>query len=367
MKIIFNGKNLHAALKKIAPAINTNAIVPVQSCVLIKASGSNATLTASSYHLRISHKMECDCSGEIEMVIPYAELVKIAQLSNGPLFIELVKNQIVITVDDDVFKIGKAEDASTFAKELNDADGSTVDVTADFFWAMTLASRIVSTAKEEFIFNNVIIDIKDKKLNVVGCDRMNLFHTSFNVENKTNVACLISTAFVNAVKEFQDATLTITKNNVIADAGTIKVTGIVSAHGAPPYDIILSRYYPETCVLSKKDLESCLSKIFVCQAFNKIYTSSFSFSPDNNKALLSYQNTSLGQEVSTVIHLDKIPELPKIDLEAGKLQTLLSLLPSDTEMLDISMKDPKTAVFIKPRGVGHITLMTMPLAQSVNQ
>lgn len=365
MKVIIDSKLLLSALNQLAPAISKNTVMAVLETVLFKVKKKSAELVTTNLNITVILEVEVSSEKEFSILLPFAEMLNICKVIAGPVTIENNKSQIVVTGNlNDTFKLGKAEDVTSFPKIPEFASVLKATVSGQFFNAMNQAKKSLP-GSEHLVLSHVCIDFNKDGLTVVGTDALILYKETFTVETGLEHQSLVSEGFINAVKDFQQAEITANETFLCVAGLHKKVIVRVSEARYANYPAILMGRGPNNCRVNRKELESAINKVLVYKTALNFYTCDFIF--EDSKINIHYYDNDYERGTETSISAEFTDDIGKITLNARQLQTVLSQFPETVEDINLAIESYNKPVFLSPiyeedkKPEGDLLLLIMPV------
>ncbi len=357
-KLIVDSKQLLSNLKQLAPAVSKNPTIPVLENVRINVSNKVAEITATNLNITIVLTMECETDEDISLLLPYVELTNICNEVNGPITIENKANQIVLTNNKDVFKLGKPVDIKNFPESTSFESTLSLDVDSLFFNALDQALKSASSMEFD-LKSNVCIDFEKDCVKVVSTDNASMYLHNFKNTSSIKHEALINPDFVRAIRDFQDAKVMVNDKSICIKSPNKQVFSNLSEHKYLAYNMIFTKCSEKVnCTINKKDLESAIRKVLVYKNPLKLYLCDFTFL--ENQILIQYTDSNFERGTDILIPVSHTVDYEKISFNAKQLQIVLSQLPAETENIHISFSGQKTPAIIKGDTDDEITLLIMP-------
>lgn len=359
MKFTIDGGALNKALRQLSPAMNQNRILPILDNLLCNVKKNKCLITATNTNLTITVTVACNSSKEFEMLLPFKELLNISSvLSSEPLTIEDSEN-IMLTSLKEKYKLGKRENVDEFPKQESFEETFSMEIDSAFLSSMQLASKCVSKTLNEYVFQDVCIDIKNGLGNVISTDKMQLFRYHQKAASDIKFNGLIDTNFIKSLAGLEKGTLIGSSNFLKVEGENVEITGRLSEQKFPDYSIFFKEY-KHNCSIEKSDLIEALDRMMIFEKGLGIYLCKITFK--KGKMVLNFNDVDLDRDFETEINATHSVDFDSVFFNAFHLKNLLSLLPDSNE-INLSFIDAKQIVHIDSND-SNINAVIIPIKQN---
>lgn len=309
--MIINSKKLHNILKRLQPAIQASAVMPILEYVKLQP----GKVIATNLNLTIIHDLpECN----EDFVLPYNEALNICNAVDGELNI----TDTLITCGKDKFKLGNPEDKNQFPA-IPQFEGNKQNVTAEFFYALVNADKCRSKLAGGEVKENVLIDFTNSA--IVATDNQQIY--KHDVEITGGQQCIIDTSFICAVALFEDSEIIYNSKFISASYDGLQVICTLSDLRYPDYKIIFPTPLPEVnLTLGKAIMITALKKMQVYKT--SVPVCKFEFNETGIK--LSFNNRDVEQDAESNIECEHTVPFDEMMLNINCLLNLISTLSQDT-------------------------------------
>lgn len=344
--LLIQSKELLKSLKKVKPVCGANVVLPVLDYVKITPEEVACT------NLRVSIKERINFEGTGEMLLPLAELIRIATAcSNELLSLQPGK----VTGDFDKFSLGDPEDLKSFPTIDDLVDGVMFDVSEDFVYGLVSAAKVVWPEVAHPLGNiNVVYNGDD--LRIYSTDRMALYKNVFKAQgdDKTPFSILVPTEFIKCLEGLTgDFKMVVGSNKLSIANETTTIVGELAEGVYAAVESVLVPREEETALFNRAEFAAALSKI----------TSIYSCEPqcqliftDPQKVMFRITNPDYKQEALTTWRVEHGLKLPSFTINSQSLINLLGLLPTECITVQVGVAGHEKAVLITSAG-SDVTLM----------
>lgn len=336
--MIIDSKELGAALKIIAPAIQENTILPVLENVKIEVSNNKCVVTGTNLNLTIIKEIECESKESFTDLLPYKEMLNICNvIGSQPLNILFTGTSINISSNAGSHVVDKRDTPDSFPVIESVAEEISGNVDADFLNYLQQSVACASKDTNQVIFNGININLGGGKMQIIGCDSMQLFSYSCDFEGTKNV--IISAVFVRATKALMAGVLKIGDKFIQIENGITKIIGRLSENRYPDCKMFFEPY-EYNLRLNRKELLFIINNALAAPAdFHPIY---IVFTENKiNFSYKTYYNKTIEAEHNITIE--------SITLNGEMLKNLLSLLTG--EDVNISITEFNKAIHLDDENI----------------
>jgi len=355
MKAVVNTKMLWSALTSMSAAQENKSLIPVLENVKLVFSETQVTLTLSNLNLTIIRSVPANVKEPFTTLVPYGELNRICGvLADAPMVIETKTTGVVISCNEDVFKIGKTDDAKDYPPvPLFDVTDS-VKVDGTVFFALNAAADFALPSHMNM--ENVCLNVHDGMIDVVGLNGQIMYISTTPVESKMSKRIAFHYSFVEAIKKFQEAELFFSDRFLKIVSEDTEVIIRVSEAGFLNYEHVIKNIREPNCTMSPIDLYACMNKIMIYKPVLGFFL--YKMSLVKGKAVIEFVDTNkeLRSEIAATHDLKL-----SITFNAKFTKTVLSNLPPECDSITLSIADEKTVVFVKPVNDPTTTIIITPV------
>ena len=175
MKFSINQKELQNAISVVYKGVSTRSTLPILSGIYIEAQKDSLMLQATDLVLSIKYSTDALIESEGKIVVPgrlFSEIVK--NLPDAAVSLELVEQDLIIMCDASSFSI-KTLDPQDFPAFPAVETDQEVSLPFNIFSDMVRkVARVVSKDESRAVLTGVLINIKEKNLQMVATDSYRL-------------------------------------------------------------------------------------------------------------------------------------------------------------------------------------------------
>jgi DNA polymerase-3 subunit beta len=345
-QLVIDSKQLNSALRKLGPIFSGRSIMQMLENVLIKADPDGITLTATDMKLTMILQIKGINAEPFTWLLPYKELLNITGVVPGPVTIEMDEDRkAVLKSGKDLFKLGVTEDPTLYVKVPEFEADYSLDVNGTFFWSLQQAAKSTATGENELIFCCILLDFRENELRVVSSARSNMYLHKIKTDKKFKKQALFYLDFVKAVKDFEDAQLSITDKFICAKNDTLTVIATCSEQRFPNYEMLLPKEgNVVNCTVESKDLNNAMDKMMVYNS--QVPLTKLSFTAEGIQVDLHDDHSN--RAIDTIVPADHKVSEQIIVVNAKLLKDLISQLPPNTDTLQCIVPDNPTVIWVKP-------------------
>ena len=307
LKIICLQENLIKGLQAVSHLAGKNANLPILNNVLICAENGRITLTTTNLEIGIS----CKVRGKVEIE---GKCTVQARLLTD--FINLLpKDNVVIELEDDKLKIECAND-KTSINTLSYEDFPLlpgVDKKNEYFLKTnTLRGALLKTVFAVALdstrpeISGTFLNIKDKKIILVGTDSYRLAEKVINLEesigdNKIIIPIETVQEIIRIVSDTseENVKLYVDENQILFEADGIELVSRLTEGSYPDYKQIIPTESKTKIEVGVSELTQAIKRtsLFCKPGINDV---KLSFIPDKNEIVLMSTSNQLGENITTV-------------------------------------------------------------------
>jgi len=356
MKAVVNSGVLAKELKKLAPVIKKNTVLPILDCVKISFEKDKATLMATDLNTTVILESPCECKVPFVLIVEFNAFSDILAKINQSVTIELKDNEVLIHSDKGKFKFTKAGEDSEFPRIPDETFISTISVGDTFFSSLYNADQCKGDDLRPNM-NGACIHLQKDSLSIVATDAHILYKDDFKIKTGLEKRLIIPNVFTQMVKQFSDAKLHISDKFVKAEEdGVVVISRLVDAVFVS-YEVVLIPDIVYNLKTDRKDLITELSLVSTAanRATNLV---SIEFLSDNCINIFS-EDVDYGREGNTKINATHSVDFDRIGLNAAQAIKLLNLFTS--EEVEFSFRSKEKSVFLRPAGEPATLCLIQPI------
>lgn len=307
LKIICLQENLIKGLQTVSHLAGKNANLPILNNVLICAENGQITLTTTNLEIGIS----CKVRGKVEIE---GKCTVQARLLTD--FINLLpKDNVVIELEDDKLKIECANDKTSIntlsyddfpllpgVDKKNEYSFKT-NVLKNALAKIVFAVALDSTRPE---ISGALLNIKDKKVTLVGTDSYRLAEKIINLEesmgnNKIIIPIETVQEIIRIISDTSEekVKLYVDENQILFEANGIELVSRLTEGSYPDYRQIIPTESKTKLEVGVNELTQAIKRtsLFCKPGINDV---KLSFIPDKNEIVLMSTSNQLGENITTV-------------------------------------------------------------------
>lgn len=272
MKLICNRSALLEALNVAGNAIATRTPKPSLQCVKLTATADKLIVAATDLEVAIRYQdsqVQVDSQGEA--LAPLEKLRDIVRESNDDtLSLELTSEGIQIKGQDSVFKIF-VQDPADFPPVPDFEGEPDFEVVAGQLKQL-IGQTLFAVAKEStrYAFNGVLINIKNKKLILVGTDGRRLAHAkgdliSLGKAEAENAKAIVPSKTLQMIEKLlvdgeEKVAIQLRENQIIFHTASATLTSNLVEGQYPPYDDVIPKETDKRMAAGTADLLSAVKR-----------------------------------------------------------------------------------------------------------
>jgi DNA polymerase-3 subunit beta len=354
------------AVSKVEKITSNNPSLPVLSCVLIVAKGSNLTLTSTNLELGVEVKIPCKVVKEGVVAVPASILRGIVsalpgegniecRVEGSTLTLESEKNTSSLVTQDhnDFPPIPRPSGAHEFSCKTTDFVGGLKSV---------VYSTSPSSMRPEY--SSVYMYKEGDTLTFVATDSFRLAETKKEIKKLPDFEPALL-PFKNVVEitrlfdeDAKEVVVYVSKNQLSIQTDSIYVTSRVVEGSYPDYKQIIPKEFDTNTLLLKRDLEDALkmSTIF-SDKFNKVR---IVIDPKQSTIEVSSNNASIG-ESTTHLSGKTTGEGISVQFNQRYISDVISILKGESVELLLSQGKP---MIMRSQNDNSFRYLVMPIAQN---
>ena len=357
MKAIVDAQLFVKELKKLSPVIKQSTIIPILTCVKLVFEKEKVTITATDLETTVLLTTNCECKKPFSFIVQYSDIVDMCSKLNEPITIELSGDNIVITGDNSKLKIARIIDEKSFPNVDEEEFEATFDADADFFEALLHANSCRSTDDFKTNMNEACIHLKGKELTVVGIDAYVAYKRDFKIKTGIEAKAMVKEQFVQMVKGFLSAKISVGTKFVKAEAEDITVITRRSESVFCNYESILPEEIKFNFCANRPTLVKSLS-IASSSAAKSTGLCAINFK--ESTAVITSQDISYNKESETKLLVQQSVEIEAIGVSAPQLLKLLNFF--DSNEIDMGFRGANHTIFLRPSGEPNVLCLIQPLS-----
>lgn len=357
MKAIVDPIMLIKELKKMAPVVLKNTILPIIQCVKMDFVGRELTMTATDLNTVIIIKTECESKGEHSFVIPYSDICDVCSRASGPLHINVDDKNISLKYENSCFKIQKPGDAKDFPKTTEYDVLNTVAVDGDFFFSLSGANECKHKDAQFSVISNVGVDFSKENITVVGTNGALMYKKVFHIPCDKKTVASVPSEFIIITKLFQECELKVSNKNISATYGNTTVSSLLSEVPFVDYRHILPKDVIYNIRIDKESLCHAINNVSIAASKKTGMLKISSSTP--RKVLFEANDIENNKEGLTEISVEANDVFPTISiLGAGLLNVLKTI---NAGYVKISISNEKYPIYIQPEDDEDVLLFVAPI------
>ena len=265
MKFSCSQQNLTKALNIVSKAVTARTTIPILKGILLRVDeNGELTMAASDLDLSIENKLEVENFEPGEIVVQaklFSDIIR--KLPNSQVSVELEQENIIIKCASSEFNIlGLSSDE--FPNINIDIDSKEKiafdkEILKDMIRKTSFAASI---DESRGVITGVLIEIKERKLNMVALDGFRMAVTRENIINKKEQNIIIPAKIINEISkiitenenELQDVELYINEKRAVFFIGDTKVILRLLEGDFVDYNNILPKDSKCRVVVNREDL-----------------------------------------------------------------------------------------------------------------
>jgi len=356
MKAIVNANELEKELKLIQTVIRKNAIIPITSAVKMEFTKKQLTVTGTDLETTAIFTLDCECKAPFTIAIGFEDILGVCSRLSEPITIEEKDKSILISGDNSNFKFSKIGETEHFPVTPDEELTLSVEVDADFFYALSAASSCKHKDELKENMNKPCVDFKKKEVTVVGTDANFLYLKDLKYKPTGISRVMIPDVFVQLTKTFQDATISANEKTIKAESGNKTIISRLSEAKYVTYEMILPKDAVYNFRVNRTDLKKSLQIVGVASS---VTTNMCVLNFKDSELIINSQDIDFGKEATTKIAVNHSVEFDNVCINGGFMLHVLNLL--DSEEVEMSFTTPEKTIYIKPVGDDTVLSLLQPL------
>jgi len=358
MKAIINPTLVGKELKKCSLVVNRNTIIPILECVKLHFSKNVLTITITDLETTMISKVTCECKDDFVIIVAHSSFLDVLSKENTPLSIELLKSGIQLKSDDAVYKLPIGGGVTEFPVVPDEEFDFSFAADVNFFAALYGADQCKNINDMLVTTNTACIDFKGDIISVVGTDAFVFYKKDFKIKTNKVKQSLVRSKFVHAVKDFEEAKISVSEKFVKADNGTISIITRAQDNKYCQYEIILKKDINYNVEFNRRDFIYALTKASITSSkATKMCAINFNGNPN----LVKISSVDVDFEKEGEVSLRGIHEvsISAIGVNSAQLLKLLNLLES--ENVKLAIESETKSVYLKNDDCDDVLCLIQPL------
>lgn len=356
MKAVVNNDVLLKELKRAGMCVKKNVVYPILSNVKFDFKKDSLMITTNDLETMFISTIPCECKEPFSVLIQHLDIIDICNTAVAPIKIELKESLMVITSGAAKHKLSLSGEPVNFPKVEGDDYLVSFQADGDFFFNLGNANTCKPKESVHPNFDNAAIDVKKKKITVVGTDGHLIYKKEFKNESKIEKTVMVCDMFVNICKNFQGSVISIGDRFIKVESGNEIVISRLSEQKFCNYNAVLPETIEYNLKINKNEFRNALKSINVS---TDLLTKSCVFIFSKDKIKLVSQNPDLIKESENELDIKHDVPIPTICFNASLLLHLLNIV--EGEELEVSITAENRAIFIKPQDDNSLLLMLQPI------
>jgi len=355
---------LKEAVTKAEKTANNNPSLPILTCILIQAKGSNLTLRSTNLDVGVEVSLSCKVEREGEIAVPASLFKNVLSSLQGDnkLDIRTEGNTLVISTGTTVSTLVSYETADF--PTLPRIEEAVDLVVSSSLFISGLKSVVYSTAQSSMKpeFSSVYLYINESSLVFVATDSFRLAESTKYLKQRVEFEPILIPYrnVIEIIRLFEgvddEIKISLSKTQLSLSHSLLYVTSRLVESSYPDYQQIIPKEHTTHITVSKKDFENALkmSTLF-SDKFNKV---KFNIKPDQSIFEISSSNASLGESVSNLVAKMEGEDI-LVHFNERYISDVLSSLKGDILSISLTQNRP---MIIKDMSDGTFQYLVMPVA-----
>ena len=365
MKFTADTNELKEALQLLRPAYNNKSIMPVLDCVKISIGKKKAELTVTNLSITIATTIKVENSANGDLLVPYQKLKDILQLyGSAPVLVKLEGNQIQVSIGNDVFNLGKAENAVNFPI-IPEVGGTPLQVPAQVMEAIRTAAASASTDNLRLQMCTVLLRIADKHLTVVSTDAHTLYLSGFDLEHMpADIApadVLIPVGSIKALHDTQQCYLSHSDKNIKFTSEDTTVTIRRVDAKFPDYEAVIPTFVKNAEVDMSALVLGVTRALVTCNNVDN----GVNIDVEPQRMLLHTRDVDFERSAAVVIDCAaELPAVLKIAFNGRYILRSVQQMNADGKASNLHLclpANPARPMVIKKDGIENTLVLVMPI------
>ena len=308
MKFSCSQQNLTKALNIVSKAVTARTTIPILKGILLRVDeNGELTMAASDLDLSIENKLEVENFEPGEIVVQaklFSDIIR--KLPNSQVSVELEQENIIIKCASSEFNIlGLSSDE--FPNINIDIDSKEKiafdkEILKDMIRKTSFAASI---DESRGVITGVLIEIKERKLNMVALDGFRMAVTRENIINKKEQNIIIPAKIINEISkiitenenELQDVELYINEKRAVFFIGDTKVILRLLEGDFVDYNNILPKDSKCRVVVNREDLLESIERASLLAKVGKNNLIKFDIKDGNMEVTSKSEEGNVKEEV----------------------------------------------------------------------
>jgi len=362
VRFVLDKRIIYAALKVVAPAIQSRVTIPVMENVKIVLKDRKAQFIGSDFSTTIVNGgIECDFKGYFEFMVNFEVLNKvISSLPSAPISFLVTDKTLTLNGE---FKINVEQGIDTYPRIPVLENPIDVEFTNEQYSAVITASKFVFNGKEPdaqaLMLQNISIRADGGYLDVFATDRhKGFFHRTKLIDG--NIDFWSKIAGDSKLPDISNMPrLSFSENRVKISFGETDIYSMLSPQKYPEYWNVFKKTTESNVVIDSKDLLDALGGANSLRAMGysggEYRIVQLDFSP--NKVAVSYENVDFNESFNRVLNCTTDVD-GSIKLNLSCLTTILKSI-QHTEELKIFYNDHSRAMLLWDNNDEHFLIQPL--------
>lgn len=357
MKAIVNPQKLLNELKKVAPVISKNTILPILSSVVLSFNKNKLTIKGTDLETTIHLTMDCESKDSFDVLVEFSDLIGVCSKIHEPILINAIGDSILITSDNSKFKFAKTNEEH-FPKLPEEDFLFDLEVEADFFWALGCANICKSDTDLNPRMYCTSIKVKKDLITIAGIDGFVAYRNELKIKTGKIAEILVGKKFVDMTKGFSEGKVSIGEKFIKVETSDIIITSLLFDSQFVDLDSIIPQ---EILYNFKTNRVEFINSLGVTGIVASVSTKTISIHFDSEGEIKLYsQNVYYGKEVQTKIKSTNSVEIKSIGVNGNQMLKLLNLF--DSEEVEMAFGGEKSTIYLRPAGEPNILCLLQPAA-----
>jgi DNA polymerase III sliding clamp (beta) subunit (PCNA family) len=335
-KFDVNGSQLKKALQIIYPAMQGKIVIPVNECVLFTVEEEGCWIMGTNTSITATSQCPCVSKESFESLIPFKQLYALSsKVGNKKMTIEVGKNiSVKVEKEEGKHQFGVAVDVKAFTRGRDFTPDFELAIDDGVLWNLQQAMKAVDLNHGNPAFHNVWIDIRDRKLRIIGTTGNWFFRHLQEIDDNITFSGMVSVGFVKALAGLTGAIFESDGKSVRIRTDNASITVVLGEQKVPNTD----PFFPErkaNCHLSKDELLEALDMITIYEVPEGWREVSLSFAK-KNKMLVKFDHEPTSQFYEKEIDVKHSVTIKEtVHFNVAYIKNLLSLFPESVKQIDM--------------------------------
>jgi DNA polymerase-3 subunit beta len=357
MKAVVDAQKMSKELKKLSPIIKKNSVIPILTSIKLSFEKGKVTIMATDLETTVLLSLECECKSPFVIIVEFSVLNDVCSRIFEPITIDASgKENIQITSDAAKFKFTKNNDEESFPKVNEEEFLLTIDADTDFFTALFSADFCKADDQFKNNMNAACIHIKKDSLTVVGTDAYVAYKKDLKVKTGKDLQVMVCAQFVQLVKGFANAKISIGEKFIKAESGTMVIISRLMDGKYCAYEMIMGKDTDYNLNINRADL---ITKLVIAgiAANPAAHLCVIHFNGGDIK--ITSQDIDYGKEGETKVKAIHTVEIKAIGVNGHQMLKLLNLF--DSEEVEMAFRGATQTIFLRPAGEPNTMCLLQPL------